>query len=434
MGRIFRPVVALAVVAVLAAPAFAESKISGYYRVQAVSERQTVGRDLASDNLVDNRLRLRYQNNLNEYIYIVYYGEVDTPWGEQSKGEIGAGGKANADGVNVETKNAFLDFKFPASRYSVRSGIQGFGGNFDGVVIDNDLAGIRVNKTYDRLNLTANYFKLDEGERDKWDDNDLYALQLAATPSDTLKVAADVYFLDDNDDSDALQTEGEQYYLGLRVDQQVGKMGLAGWLLYNGGKIESNLPGVKDVDVNSYAASIKASYAADKTSLGLRLLYFPADDSSSDDKSFNGNITGGDFEFYDENLQIFLTDAYYNNTAAGRRALDDAAYAGFGLFGAAFSGKYVPVQDVYAKWGVGYFLALDDRRDDSSAPEDNRRGTTLGTEISAQVGMIVADKVDISLRGAYAYLGDFYDGQAAGGRDPDNLYKVTAMIHVPFSF
>jgi hypothetical protein len=434
MGRISRIGVALAAVAALASPAFAESKISGYYRVQAVSERQNIGRDIASDNQVDNRFRLRYQNDLNEYLYFVYFGEVDTPWGEQSKGGIGAGGKANADGVNVETKSVFIDFKFPASRYSVRTGIQGFGGNFDGVVIDNDAAGIRVNKTWDRFNLTANYFKLDEGERDEWDDNDLYALQLAAAPSDTLKVAADVYFLDDNDDSDDLQTEGEQYYVGLRADQRVGKMGLAGWLLYNGGKIESNLPGVEDVDVDSYAASVKATYALHKTSLGLRLLYFPADDSSSDDESFNGDISGGEFEFYDENLQIFLTDAYYNNTAAGRRALVDAAYAGFGLFGAAFSGKYVPVQDIYAKWGLGYFLALDDRRDASSATEDNRRGTTLGAELSAQIGMIVADKVDISLRGAYAYLGDFYDGQAAGGSDPDDLYKVTAMIQVPFSF
>lgn len=433
MGKILRSGVALTAVAALAAPAFADSKISGYYRVQAISEQQAIGRDLASDNLIDNRLRLRYQNNLNEFVYLVYYGEVDTPWGEQSKGGIGGGGKANADGVNVETKNAFLDFKFPASRYSVRSGIQGFGGVFDGVVIDNDLAGIRVNKTYDRFNLTANYFKLDEGERNKWDDNDLYVLQLEATPGDTLKVALDFYFLDDNDDSDDLQTEQEQYYAGLRGDQKMGNMGLSGWLLYNGGKVESSLPGARDVDVNSYAASVKATYALPKTSLGLRLMFFPADDSATDDRSFNGNISGGDFEFYDENLQIFLTDVYYNNTAAGRHALDDAAYAGFGLFGAAFSGKYVPVQDVYAKWGLGYFMAMDDRRDGSAAPEDNRRGTTLGTELSAQVGMIVADKVDISLRGAYALLGDFYDGQA-GGSDPDDLYKVTAMINVPFSF
>ncbi len=36
--------------------------------------------------MVDNRLRMAYKNQLNDYLYFVYYAEVDTPWGQNSKG------------------------------------------------------------------------------------------------------------------------------------------------------------------------------------------------------------------------------------------------------------------------------------------------------------------------------------------------------------
>jgi hypothetical protein len=428
--KLHKFVIGLIAAIALATPAYASQKVSGYYRVQGISEQQEIGSDLPSDRLIDQRLRLRYENILNEHVYLVYHAEIDTPWGEQSKGGIGAGGKANADGVNVETKHAFVDVTIPDTRYNMRAGIQAFGGKFDGVVIDNDMAGIRLHAAFDRLNLTANYFKLDAGERSVRDDIDLFVLQLATNPSKALRLDFDVYWLEDNNDTDPLKTERTEYFIGAKAGYTKEKLGLTGWVVYNTGKTESALPGVGDVNIRSYAASGKGTYAIPKGNIGLRVMYFPADDSPEDDKSFNGNITGGDFEFAEENLQIFLTDGFYNNSAAGRRALEDAAYAGYGLFGAVLSGDH-QMAPMYVRWGLGYFRALDDRRDGSVAPADNRRGTQLGAEAAAQIGTIVAQKVDISLRGAYAVLGDFYDGQA-GGADPDNLYKIAAMISIPF--
>ena len=69
---------------------------------------------------------------------------------------------------------------------------------------------------------------------------------------------------------------------------------------------------------------------------------------------------------------------------------------------------------------------------------DVREGETLGYEVAARVGKVFAQKVDVSLRGAYAVFGDFYDntvrndaGQGATG-DPDDVYKVALMVNVPF--
>jgi len=38
----------------------------------------------------------------------------------------------------------------------------------------------------------------------------------------------------------------------------------------------------------------------------------------------------------------------------------------------------------------------------------------------------------VSLRGAYAILGDFYDETAPGDDDPDDVWTTTLMVNVPF--
>lgn len=433
MKKLLRTALVGTVALGLAAPAFADHQIGGYFRTQFIMEQLTAdnqAKDQRPVKGVDNRFRARWQNNINEYVSAVLFMEVDTPWGEQSKGGIGAGGQKSADGVNFETKHAYLDLKLPDTPVSARIGIQGFGGNFDGAIMNDDMAGIKLNAKMDMFDATLFWSKYVEGNRVSEDDIDLYVLQLGLAPVKELKLGLEGYFQNNQ------PADFQQYWLGAKAGYKLPVVDLSGWFVYNFGTNES---GASDVDVSAWAAFLKGSMAMAGAKVDLRFLYYSKDDDATDDGSFNqadstsGFGSGsGAFEYSDAGLMILLTDVDYNNFGGGRRALTDAAYAGYGLFGGVLTANYTPpaMKNMYVRGALGYFMALDDKHSKNDATK--REGTNIGGELAVKVGYKIAGAADVSLRGAYALLGDFYDKTNAEGKDPDDLYKLIAMVNVPY--
>ena len=101
------------------------------------------------------------------------------------------------------------------------------------------------------------------------------------------------------------------------------------------------------------------------------------------------------------------------------RSVKDAAYQGYGLMGLMVS-VIRSFPTTLPEVRTGYFRVADDAPD--SAAQAN--GSTLGTEVAAQVGKKFAGLYDISLRGSYGFMGDFY------GDDPEDTYKVVAMVNI----
>ncbi|MFU8857120.1 MAG: hypothetical protein ACNA8S_08950 [Deferrisomatales bacterium] len=439
MKRLLRTALVGTLALGLAAPAFADHQIGGYFRTQFIMEEMGGGgfarvdgqrKDPKPVTGVDNRLRIRWQNNINEYVTVVWFGEIDTPWGEPSKGNIGAGGQLSSDGVNIETKHAYLEVKIPDTPLSTRIGMQGFGGSFDGAIMNDDMAGIRLDAKMDMFNATLFWSKYREGSRTAEDDIDLYVAQFGFAPIKDLKFGLEGYF-QNNQPGDFMQ-----YWVGAKAGYKLAPVDLAGWFIYNFGTDES---GASDVDVSAWAAFLKGSMALAGAKVDLRLMYYSKDDDATDDGSFNqaDSASGygqgqGRFEYFDAGLMIMLADVDYNNFNGGRLALNDAAYAGYGLFGAVVTGRYSPpaMKNMYAQAAVGFFTALDDKHSKNDLTK--REGEYLGTEFAAKVGCKIAGNVDVSLRGAYALLGDFYDKTNAEGKDPDDLYKLIAMVNVPY--
>lgn len=425
MSNYTKVFIAIVVSLLMASPALADYKLNGYFRTQMITQNtgNTIQKDSKSNSMVDNRLRMKFQDNLNEYVHFVYYAEIDTDWGLASKGDIGGGGRAGADGVNVETKNVYLDVKIPNTALSTRIGVQTFHDNEGGIVLYDDQAGIRGDFSLAGTNVTLAYFKKDEGSLSAWDDNDFYAVQLSQKYGDFAKAGLDFY--DNNDQTDAVQANA--WWAGVHGDYKFGVFGLQGFFLYN----HHNATAAGDQSGNAWAATVKGNMLIPNGHMGLRLIYMNADDSDNHDNTFAFFQRGqGGFEFYDENSQIFLSDIYYTDGAGGRHALNDAAYAGYGMYGIAYSGQYTvpnaPVSGLYLKWGAGYYAAA--KKDPKGLVAHD--GTSLGFELDGQVGMKVAEKVDLSLRGAYGFLGNFYKN--AAGQSPDDLYTAVLMVNVPY--
>ena len=439
-------VAALAAVAI-AAPAMAEFKVSGYYRVQGIATNSddtfTVfdGQNTIEPNsrtLIDQRLRMMVTNSLNEYVKVVWHGEVDGVWG--STAGVGDGGPGG-DRISVETKNAYLDFKVPDSIFSARVGLQGIGGRYQGLLLQDDWSAAQVGMKFsDNLNLVLLYAKPSEGSYAITDDVNFYNVQLD-TKAGNVNIGADLAWFENNyypgvpgsttaavpTGDSPLFTDNDKpfnlYFAGIKADTKINDIGLDGFLLYAWGE-EDNPTGVTtpEFDNSSFAATVGVKGKVNTVGLGARAIYLSGDSDTDDEiESFVPNL-GGNYDFAGENLMIFLTDPFYNNGPGGRLATNAATNDGVGLVGLTAQAN-MTVGKHYGKLGLGYFMAADT----PSGVDDQ-----MGFETAVRVGTKIAEKVDISLNGGYAFLGDYWQDSKGLADSPDNIWKSVVMINVPF--
>jgi len=126
--------------------------------------RFVTGKQRRDNDNFEARQRIRTQINFisSEYLQAVLMFEIgDLDWGRNTNGTVGrsSGGALDADGVNVETKRAYLDWIIPNTEVSVRMGIQGLklpSTRMGNMVFDADVAAIVVSAPItDWLGLTA---------------------------------------------------------------------------------------------------------------------------------------------------------------------------------------------------------------------------------------------------------------------------------------
>ncbi|WP_305047112.1 hypothetical protein [Geoalkalibacter sp.] len=462
MSKSVKTLIAAAAILAVAAPAMAEFKFSGEFRAQGYHQtaQDKESNDARSLNVIDQRFRPKLDYKINDYISLTYFAEIDTLWGEQSGAATGQGGRVGADGVNVETKNVYVDFKLPQTASKLRLGVQGFKDSFDGVVVFDDMAAANLSGKLGPLDYQVIYSKWDEGigrdntprgssaaaiandRRVRWNDVDFYGADLSHKYGDFAKAGLAVYYYDNNSGNampafpqagiganslgEGPNVDAEIWWMGLYGDYRFGNFALNGWALYQTGEVLQTAATNTYVDTRTWAASVKGRMVIPNGDLGLRYMYFAPDDSATDLERFF--ISQGNYEFADENLMIFLVDKFVNNVPKNRYAITDAVEAGYGLHGLVASAnlKNLPM-GTYSNLGAGAFFAAD-KNPDGAARKDKG---TLGYEVAASVGKVFAEKFDLSLRGSYAFLGKFYN-TTANNNDPDDLYTVALMARVPF--
>ncbi len=199
MKRITTFLLALAMCCSGAAAALAvDVKVSGVWDFAGGWE-QTGFKDVTgkeNDN-ISARERLRTQINFvaSEQLQGVVAFEIGTlNWGSSDSSQFygGApGGALDSDGINVETRRAYLDWTVPRTDVTVRMGIQNmvapFAAGMGNPVISDDVAGIVVSSPInDMLGVTAFWLRpydanFDDGDEHYADETDLFGLVLPIT-------------------------------------------------------------------------------------------------------------------------------------------------------------------------------------------------------------------------------------------------------------
>ena len=115
----------------------------------------------SDSNGVDIKERFRTQIDIiaSENVSGVVYFEIgDITWGQGGSVGRGSGGALGADGVNIETRRAFIDFVVPTTTVKVRAGLQGLilpNAVYGSPVFDDDVAAVVVNYKENNFGLTT---------------------------------------------------------------------------------------------------------------------------------------------------------------------------------------------------------------------------------------------------------------------------------------
>ncbi len=482
MSKTGKLLLALAMAALLATPALAlETKLSGFYNVRGIANNfsatnnyiGTLEDNANTQNLVDQRLRLKLSSKVNDYLSFVYYTEVDMQWGDEQYSNSGRndGGGIGADTTNLETKNLYIDVKVPDSNAAFRVGLQGFEDNYDYTFFAADMAGVKYTNRFDGVNLTAGWFKLADGVSSGLaDDVTLWALQAGFKPSANLKFGVDYYYYQ-NEGSQAYGTffgtadiqavlnfnagggdwtanrgNMDLHYLGGNAEVRFENVVLSGWFNANVGTVDSinndtSTTLTEDLDVTGFAGRVRLSSSFGCFKLNVAGTYFSGDDDLTDgDANFVVNpVATETFAFATDGFMIFTPDIAWNSVGQYGFAMTDAAWAGYGLTSFVVTASYMPTQmkNLTLKGGVGYFASLEDKLA-ANDPRTDRAGTELGTEVYLRASYKFADNLDLSLNGAYAFLGDFYDKNGGGtaandaATDIDDPYEVYLKATLSF--
>lgn len=466
-----------ALTAATAVPALAlENVFHGMLREKAIlSNTNSYGpgdlflaKDAKTNFYVEQRARLLYESKISDDLKGVLQFEIDSRWGDQAYGlnsvsstsftGRNTGGGLEADRVNIETKNVYLDFRVPGTPVRAKAGIQGFTDEFKGIFLGYaDTAGVVADGMFGNVAVKAGWLRFwDVGEGSQTGlqsavNTYVAGAKVAINPK--LNAGLNYYLLTDGTQGTFPGTSATGQLLpgatgltsydrlvlhmvGATAEAKVGPVDIDGFLVGQFGKFEGALggglaPTKRDVDVLAFAANARARMKVGPGAAKVEAIYVSGDGLNND--RYSGFITGSQYNlagsFYvSPDMQLLLPNKYDINTSTA--VAYDPNFKSQGIIGG-FIGYDAKVTDkVYANANAGFMAAaIDNSKKPAGAGNTSQY---LGTEINAEVGYKLYDNLTASLQGAYLILGDYYKGTAKGGANPDDPYTSRVMLNYTF--
>lgn len=333
-----------------------ELKVQGNWRVNFNYLKDTeFNNDSKKDNfLASQRARVLFNFVASENLKGVLHFEIgNLTWGS-------AGGALNADGVNVKTKNAFIQFNVPNTQVGVKAGIQGFAlpSTFGSHILSADVAALAATIPFnDMVGLTAAWarpYDVTQGQFDVdvEDEVDVFAAVLPITLDGVQLNPFGVYarwgkdFL--NDTFGLVDAKNaNQWFAGLNFTvDMLDPIVFLGDVNYGSVDLTDNL------DASGFIVSLAAQYKMDMVTPEIFWLY-----ESGEDSKYS---RGGD----SERMPTIGTDgASWAPTAFG---MTGSAFGGgtdgilrsfiSGLPGASAYDAYQAVEGTLGMWALGLKL------------------------------------------------------------------------------
>jgi hypothetical protein len=403
----------------------------------------------------DTRLRLYWDFRPSELLRVHYrmeIGDIRFGGGVEDGTDVsgnlvpvigpGSGGGVGADGVNVETKNIFLEFHIPfLPGLRFRGGIFGYGDRFDFNILADDFAGFQL--FYERGDVAAHfvYLKFFEGDtRRNADDSDWFGIdgQLRVSPSTV--IASTFYYLVDRESRDPLDLDFDpyQWWLGVEVTSRLGPVQLNGYAIYNQGEGYFGRRRGENQGIN---VSVAGDWFLRLATLGLQVQYISGEEGSK------LQIEGGAKD--DDNISAWLS--YFNNMYQGPEIISRGPIidvgdgfnskwgTGNGFFNGDFNGRLLFIARSafpVLPWLTLHVVGAYDLAAEKNANGDRDRG--IEVDLWAQVNIL--PKLWLRIGGGYYFTGDWwrdntdasFDGRSPGATDPNDVWQFGTRLQYDF--
>ena len=427
-----------------------------------------------NDNSVNDQyaeLKYRFWTEISDnddMVKGVYAFEVGgVRWGRQGSGKS-QGGSFSGDGVNLETRWAYLDFQLPfiERKARARMGLQPFKANsffwqetatalqFNSNItdsIDYELAWVRSVDKFDDIADTAN---------DDIDNVDSFYARANFKPTDDLKIGLWGLYMKGNPDDPAngdidlrnyeIKNFADEARLAVYTLGTDGSFGFGNFfvnwdLMYQGGDIDNvNLRDVVlgtaddtentgailssgDFDVSAYLLHADLGYKAGKAKFTYTFWYASGDDDLDDsdldaflavdvDREDSMTIFEGP---YVDDVSYFTERPYMltNGFVMNKLALDYQWTEKFSLGGA---GMYMMVAED--------FEYVDDNG-------NNKSDDKIGVEINGYLKYMLFKNVEARLNVGYLFAADgmdYFEVDDRDGNSDENIFVSTARIRFKF--
>ncbi|QSQ18404.1 hypothetical protein JY572_25555 [Myxococcus landrumensis] len=208
------------------------------------------------------------------------------------------------------------------------------------------------------------------------------------------------------------------------IDFRTGRLGASGFVMYNGGKYESDDPDnsvLDELNISGVSANLEVMYQWGRGPgdvLTVEGMFSSGDSNLGDDKytgAFTLNQYGlpGAVWFNHKMLILFPFTSTVNNYTG---AVTDISNQGYGLrAGIATAAWDIVPNTLNLKVGAGLANAgAEPARWDPTV----RRGRFIGAELNAELRYHIRYLMTVGLHGGYLFRGSFYDGAPTVKSDP----------------
>ena len=426
--------------------------------------------DSATKSFFDTRLRLYWDFRPSDLMRIHYRMEIgdirfggcddsdpDCETGSDVSGNLvpvigpGAGGGVGADGVNVETKNIFMEAEVPLIRgLSFRGGIFGYGDRYDFNILADDFAGLQLR--YRRRDVSAHlvYLKFFEGDtRDNADDSDWIGMDAEYRLSPSTMVGGSFHYWTDQGNKGDLEVTPFQYWAGLEVTSRVGPALLNGYAIVNQGEGYYGRRVGKNSGLN---ASVSGDYFMPFGTVGLQAQYISGEAGSKAELENGGGSQDADIGAW----LSYKNHMYQGPAIISRGPIIDIGDGfnskwgtGNGYFNGDYNGRYLliargafPVlQSLYRDAVTLHVAGAYDLAAAENANGDSDRGIEL--DVWAHVNLM--PKLWMRFGGAYYVTGAWwngntdasFDGYGEGigtpaGFEADDIWQISVRLQYDF--
>ncbi len=435
MRKFFVALLVGAVAVGLAAPAFAaDLKFTGAYRVRGqfdnnlpcMSEQVVAGvKTDCSGNEFQTRFRPKFTVETDGGVTGVLHLEIgDVRFGNTASEGKGSGGGFGADGLNVETKWAYIDFPVPATPLRLRAGIQPFFLS-KALILDDDGSGLSLYGKLGEINANAWWIRPSQTKVAASgltkDERDLYGLDLSFSPAKDLSLNA--YLVYDHDS--ATPPAGVETFTGFWFG--VGAAGKVQNIRYDLDFVYSTKDLTATTEQTGWMLDGGVGMALAGTPLDLEVRGWWATgekDGIGDSDAFLP-ISG---QGHEPGTQVW--------GGGGAIDIDNLADNAQNTWGLGLIARYTVSPTLKLTGNVHYIGTVEEGTATFASPAgDGKIGgvSSIGTEVGVKVDYTIARGLVFTLTAGHLFLGDDTPIVAFGGITKfDDVTKVAGVVNYGF--